>query len=307
MAKKRTWRTALGDIIQDHQIRVPLLQELNVDESTLFRWVKSDTQPRRRAQLQALPGILQALGILPEKVAELRELLREAYPDLFPPREEHKPQQEDLASIPLSYYKQILSAYSRSAPENLKWTVYQHGLQQLATQLVCVRGEIRVHIMHLTRTHRCLYEAASITYDTKKIKEERGNMLSSYTHSLLFAGTETVPGQSIILRKLVASATEVALPFKRSGLVSGCLWVEADGFGQAQIELLKQYIDLLALAFTDAEFCTPDLQQIPEKEIQRQVIEEIGAHAVTADLLSEIEEIMLGKCKEVPLFLEEKR
>jgi len=294
---KKTWRDLLRERLEDPVERSRIVGELNVNSSTLWRWVAPGaTQKPRVAYLVKLPDLFP-----PRQRDEVRGLLAEEYPDVFPPHQTQK--EEPLVRIPSLYYMRVLAAL-HDEHGLATWAALSLGLKQLASQLVGEQRETSAFVMQISPTRKTLYLRQGVTYDERRFTSSRGFELST----LFFAGAQDAPGEAVI-RKTTAErhAGNVAYPLLRRGKVVGSLWIKTQGlsgFSRSQRDLAALYASLFAVVFEEHNFCSPDelhLARTPSQEQQHVTLKALSTRYCwslidpekMSSLLSEIETIIL--------------
>ncbi|GHO98629.1 hypothetical protein KSF_086770 [Reticulibacter mediterranei] len=264
---EKTWRDLLRERLDDSGERMRISRELNVNFSTLWRWVApGSTQKPRVAYLLKLPELFPTT-----QQGQIRHLLAEEYPEVFPTTTENAAREEEaLVAIPSLYYQRVLSALQESDGLST-WAALTLGLKQLATQLVSEREKTSLYLMQISPSQRTLYLREGMIYDDQATLPFSGSSLTT----LFFVGSASAPAEAVLTKKVVARGHgELAYPLSRRGKVVGSLWMTTQasfGFSQVQCQLGALYASLFSACFWEKDFYRTDqlsLVPMPSREEQ---------------------------------------
>jgi hypothetical protein len=281
MHKAQSWRTLLGIIIQDPKEKQRILDELDITQITLTRWVNGSSDPRPQ-------NLRQLVNALPHYREQLLDLLREekGVADLANPFQDDSPKE-----IPSEFYEQVFIARA-STTENLRfWSMCQLILQQAIGQLDTERQGIAIWVVS------CMPPSGPYQ-KVRSLREVVGLGTPPWPANLeqtaLFLGAESMAGNTVTLCHPTISQNLDAeyhfLPFTRgeheksaaiypilyAGRVAGVLLVSSAEYNhfisQRRTTLIQHYADLIALAFEPEDFYAPEeitLGVMPTPEVQR--------------------------------------
>jgi transcriptional regulator with XRE-family HTH domain len=281
MHKVQSWRTLLGIIIQDSKEKQRILDELDISQITLTRWVNGSSDPRPQ-------NLRQLVNALPQYREQLLDLLREekGVADLSNPFQDDSPKE-----IPSEFYEQVFIARA-STTENLRfWSMCQLILQQAIGQLDTERQGIAIWVVS------CMPPSGP-HHKVRSLREVVGLGTPPWPANLeqtaMFLGAESMAGNTVTLCHPTISQNLDAeyhfLPFTRgeheksaaiypilyAGRVAGVLMVSSAEYNhfisQHRTTLIQHYADLIALAFEPEDFYAPEditLGVMPTPEVQR--------------------------------------
>jgi len=270
-----TWREQLGTHIRTIEERKRIANQLGVNPLTLTRWVSNESSPHK-SSLQKL------LSILPSYQAELTELLSD---------EAHSGSMSKIQSnISLSLYASVLNAYATTHPTLLFWSVSQLILRQALVQLVSEQGAIEIIVAQcMSPTHEGkIHSLREIIRGNSRTRSSNSQRRSSFfgVESLVGAATSTfhkkvvynfAEERSIYPRilEIGEECSGVAYPILHTNHIAGCLLVsstEPHYFSPRQQQLIEQYAELFALAFSTEQFYSfeaIELRSMPAEQEQQ--------------------------------------
>jgi transcriptional regulator with XRE-family HTH domain len=280
------WRKLLSQILPSSDLREEIAKEIGINEVTLTRWISGISTPR----VQNLKLLLQTKTIAPYRNT-LVDLLQKA----FPTEDFTSDPSDMITELASEDYAFILNNLATLAPGLRTWTMCELIFDRIARQfdhpglvLLIVQCEEPSSSGKITRLQEKLIYSDSLV------------RLATSGYLL---GAESIAGRAIQELSLIVNQGQdnlfishqlsqkfqsiVALPLKRDGMVAGCLMVCSpiiQYFSRMRLILLKKYADLLALAFRDKHFYSPDmieLDSILPGEIQKDAVE------FYADILAE--------------------
>ena len=281
MHKAQSWRTLLGIIINDPKEKQRILDELDITQITLTRWVNGSSDPRPQ-------NLRQLVNALPQHREQLLDLLREekGVADLTSPLQDDSPKE-----IPSEFYEQVFIARA-STTENLRfWSMCQLILQQAIGQLDTERQGIAIWVVS------CMPPSGPHN-KVRSLREVVGLGTPPWPANLeqtaMFLGAESMAGNTVTLCHPTISQNLDAeyhfLPFTRgeheksaaiypilyAGRVAGVLLVSSAEYkhfvSQRRTNLIQHYADLIALAFEPEDFYAPEaitLGVMPPPEVQQ--------------------------------------
>ena len=281
MHKAQSWRTLLGIIINDPKEKQRILDELDITQITLTRWVNGSSDPRPQ-------NLRQLVNALPQHREQLLDLLREekGVADLASPLQDDSPKE-----IPSEFYEQVFISRA-STTENLRfWSMCQLILQQAIGQLDTERQGIAIWVVS------CMPPSGPHN-KVRSLREVVGLGTPPWPANLeqtaMFLGAESMAGNTVTLCHPTISQNLDAeyhfLPFTRgeheksaaiypilyAGRVAGVLLVSSAEYkhfvSQRRTTLIQHYADLIALAFEPEDFYAPEditLGVMPPPEVQQ--------------------------------------
>jgi hypothetical protein len=263
MQDARTWRELLGQIIRDNKEKQRLIEVLNVMPITLTRWVNGESEPRP----QNLRQLLQAL---PQYRDDFRKLMRE---NKGVGSLSETVLEEVQKEIPAEFYAHILLARA-STSENLRfWSTCHLILQQAIGQLDPARLGMSIWVV------RCMPPSGSYQ-KVRSLRESVGMgtppWIGNLEQKAMFLGAESLAGNVVtqcrpaIIQNLEEQPTMMPTvrteheksaaiyPILYAGRIAGVLLVSSaiQNYFQSptRVQLLQNYVDLVALAFEPDEF-----------------------------------------------------
>lgn len=259
-----TWRVLLGRLTSDVQERQRVALVLGVNPITITRWITEKSNPRNdslRLLLKAFPSHRQ----------QFIELIHEEIPHFF---SEEGVVEEPLSEIPSAFYSNVLRTYTNS-PLTLRPSIRITILQQLLTHLDSSYIGMAISICH------CVTPEPGQSVQSLREVLGRANLPwhSHLENRTQFLGVESLPGSavssghSIVVQNqseksylfpthiVEQEESALASPIFSSNRMAGCLYLSStqkDFFTELRQELVRNYIDLLALTFEPHEFYMPD-------------------------------------------------
>jgi hypothetical protein len=264
MLQSRTWRELLGQLVETPAEKQRVADALGIRTWTLTRWVNDLVDPRLR-YLKRVPELF------PSHREQLIELIAAEFPDIF---SEAMALREDMTAIPFDFYARLLAAYAHTDSSLASWSISHLGLLQALTQLDPERLGLEIILLQCTppvagQPVRTLCERAGIGAHA----QERGvGWHVAFRGAESFAGYAISYGRPAVIQDLSIDpglfisldGTEKSIAaylLQRRGQIAGCLLVtspQLDYFSQARCDLVNQYANLLALAFSDEDFYPPN-------------------------------------------------
>jgi len=256
-----TWRTLFSQAVRTPQERQRLAQVLGVSTITITRWATNKSQPR-----------LDTLRILPDALPSIRQqlitLVEREYPDLFI---NERVKEQQVCQLPSAFYSRFFHDYTYLSENMREASLFLLVVQQLVAQLDPRKLGLAAFIAQCTPPSlgnkvRSLLKiigrgtapwADVFPYQTQLfgVESQVGNALQQ-KHTLLVQNRKTnaflYPQQHI-----AAVESVVTIPILQSDRVAGCLCVistQSGYFSPSQIDLLKNYADMLAIAFVPDKF-----------------------------------------------------
>jgi hypothetical protein len=294
----QTWRDLLGKVASRPGERQRIAAALRINSITIARWVTGTSKPRIET-LRALPHVL------PLHYAQMITLLKLEYPDLFT----NEPIINMDVSIPSDFYSQMLNSYAMD-PERLRLSALgsailrqiilhfdpdSEGFGVFITQCVPPDPDHKVRSLRITigaggppevshfRNQTCFYGA-----------ESQAGLAVLSAHAIVLQNPEDVqrifPGQQII-----ASGSYLAIPLLQYDYSAGSACFvspQKNFFSSERISLLKQYVNLLTLAFEPQEFyplADINLAMMPMRSQQQPLLSTLQQR-ITARMLLPVSE-----------------
>ncbi len=281
-SEPRSWREALGKIIQDAQEKRRLAKTLGLDARTLDRWADGTSNPR-------VSNLIQLIDALPAYRHTLTRLVADEYPDVANRRElgEMTLEEIDPEISPVLYDRILRDRVSELTPLT-RWGICKLVLEHCVHHLDSNRSGVAavlaqcVQPAHSEEKVRGLREeflefSRSWPLDRRKARyilgaeSLAGIVVSSYQPAIY----NDLKQEQIPVRPVAADVISVVTyPIVSYGRVAGCLQmlsVQANYFSPVRIDLVRKYANLLSLAFLEREFYTRedlDLQLMPEASAQ---------------------------------------
>jgi hypothetical protein len=250
---------------------------LGVNPITIIRWVHDKSNPRAdslRALLKAFPNYQQ----------QFVELIHMEIPGFFT---EGGVLDEPIKEIPSAFYSNILRTYMNNPPSwrpLIRITILQQLLTHLDPSYLGLAASISL----------CVPPAQG--QGVRSVREVLGRANSPWhTHlenRTQFLGVESLPGNAVATghpvtiqnrseKALLFPTHEVeweesalAYPIFSSNHIAGCLYLsstQAGYFLEERLDIVRSYIDLIALTLEQREFYTPSqivLGTMPPYRIQ---------------------------------------
>ena len=256
----QTWRDLLGKVAARPGERQRIATALRINSITITRWVAGASKPRIET-LRALPHAL------PQHYEQMITLLKLEYPDLF----SSEPIIDMELAIPPDFYSQVLNSYAMD-PERLRVASLGNTiLHQIIHQFDPDNDGFAAFIAqcvppacdHKVRSLRITIGAGG-TPATSRFRnqtcfcgaESQAGLAVLSAHAVVLQGPEDVqriiPGQQVLL-----PGSALAIPILQYDCTAGSACFvspQKNFFSSERISLLKQYVNLLTIAFEEQEF-----------------------------------------------------
>src|SRR5690349_14628644 len=273
------WRELLKLIIQEPAIRKRIDNEIGKQAVNIKRWINGKAEPR-------MQNLKQLLNVIPEYRDRFIDLLGDEYADEF-----YSSFDDATQEIPATFIASVLSARARTNREIRYWSLCRLILEQAIGQLDPDRLGMAITVVRCMKTEKYPY--------IRSLRESVATGTPPWPGNLdqqsMFLGAESLAGlcvsscreaQNNDIRSntnlLPAHQVEfelsaAAAPILLSGRCAGCMLVSStqpDFFlSQTRLALIRNYANILALAFEPHEFYEPDsirLEVMPSHAIQRE-------------------------------------
>ncbi len=263
----QTWQDLLRQIIADPKEKERILQQVNIQEVTLTRWIKGTCAPRGeniRALLRTIP---------PSYSQAFAQLLCVDFPNFAL----EQTRRDSLRSeLPLEFYVCALNAYA-----NMQSPLYPQVLRDLILQQMIKQFDPK-RLGLTIRIARCLWHQSE--NKVRSLQVIGGISTPPCNRDLgqqtIFLGAESLAGTAVMkCRSAAARRAEdsalnpvrweedeqsmLAYPLMSQTRIAGCLLIastRSDAFSEAHHKLIECYAHLMALAFEpDAFFDAKDI------------------------------------------------
>lgn len=282
MSEQHSWRDLLRIIINDTHEKQRIASELGLNPITLVRWTTQETDPRPQ-------NLRRLLDAIPQHRDQMLELIRDE--DGF---EEFSNAGMDDSSkdIPAFFCTSVFTARAATNDSMRYRTTCNMVLQQALGQLDPDRTGMSITVV------RCMPPRDEHT-KIRSLRESLGQGTPPWQADLeqqaMFLGAESLAGYVVassrpfVTQNVDNDQTYVPLargkyerssaiyPILYAGRIGGCLIVSSAQYNyflsQARLNLIKNYADLIAIAFEPEEFYNPEdfeLWIMPDQEIQKQ-------------------------------------
>ncbi len=282
MSEQHSWRDLLKLIINDTHEKQRIASELGLNPITLVRWTTQDTEPRPQ-------NLRRLLDVVPQYRDQLLELIRDE--DGF---EEFSNAGLDDSSkdIPAFFVTSVFAARAATNDSMRYRTTCNMVLQQALGQLDPDRTGMSITVV------RCMPPRSGDT-KVRSLRESLGQgsppWLSDLEQQAMFLGAESLAGYVVAscrpfvtqnvdrdqtyvpLAKAKNERSSAIYPILYAGHIAGCLIVSSAQYNyflsQTRLNLIKNYTDLVAVAFEPEEFYKPEeieLWIMPDQEIQKE-------------------------------------
>jgi hypothetical protein len=293
----RTWRDLLGKVASRPGERQRIAAALRINSITITRWVTGASKPRLET-LRALPHVL------PQHYEQMITLLKLEYPDLFT----NETIVDMDVSIPPDFYRQVLNSYAMD-PERLRvFTLGNTILRQIILQFDPDNEGFAVFIAqcvppdpsHKVRSLRITIGAGGPPAGNHRNQtcfcgaESQAGLAVLSAHAVILQNPEDVqrifPGQQILV-----PGSSLAIPILQYDCSAGSACFvspQKNFFSSERISLLKQYVNLLTIAFEPQEFyplADINLAMIPMRS-QQQPLLSMLQQRITARMLLPVSE-----------------
>jgi hypothetical protein len=281
MSEQRSWRDLLKVIINDTHERQRIASELGLNPITLVRWTTQDIDPRPQ-------NLRRLLDVVPQYRDQMLELIRDeiGFEDFS-----NAVLDDSSKNIPSFFYSSVFAARATTNDSMRYRATCNMVLQQALGQLD------PDHIGMSITVVRCmpLYEG-----DTKirSLRESLGQGTPPWQADLeqqaMFLGAESLAGYVVAssrpyvtqnvdndvshvpLAKTRHERSSAIYPILYAGHIAGCMIVSSAQYNhflsQSRLNLIKNYTDLISVAFEPEEFYNPEqieLWMMPDQEIQK--------------------------------------
>jgi hypothetical protein len=256
----QTWRDLLGKVTVRPGERQRIATALRINSITITRWVTGASKPRIET-LRALPHAL------PQHYEQMITLLKLEYPDLF----SSEPIIDMDEVIPSDFYSQVLNSYAMD-PERLRVASLGNTiLHQIISQFDPDNEGFAVFIAqcvppacdHKVRSLRITFGTGGSSAVSRFRNqtcfcgaESQAGLAVLSAHAVILQGPEDVqrviPGQQVLL-----PGSSLAIPILLYDCTAGSACFvspQKNFFSTERISLLKQYVNLLTIAFEPLEF-----------------------------------------------------
>jgi hypothetical protein len=280
MTSQKQWRGLLDNIISDPQERGKIANALGINQATLIRWAKDETNPR--------PQNLSALvrNINSAHSAQMTELIKQEFPGFVA---DGGPV-DDIERIPSDFYASIIAALGTTQHDQRFFTISNRVFKQALAQLDTNTLGMALSIA------KCMPPAPG--KKVRSLREVAGRGTSPWQPTLeqeaLFLGIESLAGYALTKGRAYVAVNRserlgfyairweeweesaVACPIMLEGRYAGCLIASSTQPGYFlpfRQDLLEQYAGLVALAFDPEDFYdhqSIELLPMPAREVQHE-------------------------------------
>lgn len=288
--QRQTWRSLLGNIIDDRDERQRIAEVSGIRQNTLLAWAQGEADPHPHTLWALLSGV-------PVHRQRMIELIIEEFPGFIysAPAEEASPGQSMWSTlrkgIPPAFYDRVLYSYSTTPPELQFWSICELVLQQALIQLDPERLGMVISVSVCMppvqgNKVRCLWERVEVgTPPWQAYLDDRTAFLGAES----LVGYAVTSGYPAVIQDLKTNpdhlparpaenrGSAAAYPLLRAGLIAGCLLVsstQVDYFTPTRLSLIESYSRLVLLAFNSEESYDREsiaLGVMPSNEVQRSV------------------------------------
>ncbi len=310
----QTWRDLLGKVTVRPGERQRIATALRINSITITRWVTGASKPRIET-LRALPHAL------PQHYEQMITLLKLEYPDLF----SGEPIIDMEEAIPSNFYGQVLNSYAMH-PERLRIaSLGDTILQQIIHQFDPNNEGFAVFIAQCvppTRGHKVRSLRISIGASGPPVvsrfrnqtcfcgAESQAGLAVLSAHAVVVQGPEDaqriIPGQQVLL-----PGSSLAIPILQYDCSAGSACFVSphnNFFSPERITLLKQYVNLLTIAFNPHEFyplADINLAMMPMRVQQQPVLSTLQQRITDRMLLPAAEGLPLSRLEAEQQILKE--
>lgn len=281
MSEQRSWRDLLKVIINDTHERQRIASELGLNPITLVRWTTQDIDPRPQ-------NLRRLLDVVPQYRDQLLELIRD---EIGFEEFSNAVLDDSSKNIPSFFYMSVFSARATTNDSMRYRTTCNMVLQQALGQLDPDHTGMSITVV------RCmpLYEGDA---KIRSLRESLGQGTPPWQADLeqqaMFLGAESLAGYvvassrpyvtqnvdkdqgQIPLAKGRYERSSAIYPILYAGNIAGCMIVSSAQYNhflsQSRLNLIKNYTDLISVAFEPEEFYKPEqieLWMMPDQEIQK--------------------------------------
>lgn len=277
------WRELLKLIIQEPSIRKRIDNEIGKQAVNIKRWINGKAEPR-------VQNLKQLLHVIPEYRERFIDLLGDDYADEF-----YADFDDTSQEIPATFIASVLSARAKTNREIRYWSLCRLILDQAIGQLDPDRLGMAITVVRCMKTEKYPY--------IRSLRESVATGTPPWPGNLdqqsMFLGAESLAGLCVSSCREVQNndirsnmnllpahqvdfeLSAAAAPILLSGRCAGCMLVSStqpDFFlSLNRLAFIRNYANLLALAFEPHEFYEPDILRL----------EVMPAHAVQRDYFSD--------------------
>jgi GAF domain-containing protein len=288
------WRELLKLIIQEPGIRKRIDSEIGRQAVNIKRWINGKAEPR-------VQNLKQLLNVIPEYREQMIELLDDEYADEF-----YSDYVDATRDIPATFIASVLSARARTHREIRYWSLCRLIIEQAIGQLDPDRLGMAITVVRCMKSEKFAY--------IRTLRESAATGTPPWPGNLdqqsMFLGAESLAGLCVsscreVQNNDIRSNTNLlpahqvefelsaaAAPILLSGKCAGCMLISStqpDFFlSQQRLTLIRNYANLLALAFEPAEFYESSdirLEVMPLHAIQRGYFSDF--HRRTLEIVAE--------------------
>ena len=300
----QTWRDLLGKVASRPGERQRIAAALRINSITITRWVTGASKPRIET-LRALP---QAL---PQHYEQMITLLKLEYPDLFT----NISILDIDTSITPDFYSQVLNSYAMD-PERLRVSAlgntilhqiilqfdpHNEGFAAFIAQCVPPDPGDKVRSLRITISAGGSSTTSYFRNQTYFCgAESQAGLAVLSAHAVVLQSPEDmqriVPGQQIIV-----AGSSIAIPILQydCSVGSACfVSPQKNFFSPERISLLRQYVNLLTIAFEPQEFyplSNINLAMIPMRSQQQPLLSTFQQRITARMLLPTSEGLPLSR------------
>jgi hypothetical protein len=281
MSELHSWRDLLKVIIRDTREKQRIAAELGLNPITLVRWTTQETDPRQH-------NLRRLLSVIPQHRDQMIELIRDQ--DGF--EDFSNAGLDDTSNgIPSFFYTNVFTARSTSNDAMRYRTICAMVMRDALGQLDPDRSGMSIIVV------RCMPPREGET-KVRSLRESLGYGTPPWQANLedqaMFLGAESLAGSvvassrsfvtqnvdedhsTVLLAKSDYEKSAAISPILYAGRVAGCMIVSSHQYNyflsQSRLDLIKNYSDLLAVAFEPEEFYDPEnieLSLMPDQKIQK--------------------------------------
>jgi hypothetical protein len=274
-----TWRSVLGTIISDPQERQRLADAVRVSPITLTRWATTEASPRQ----ESLRRLLKVCP--PEYASLLSRLIVQEWEDFS--LTNTALDRQEAETIPSEVYADVL-AIKATQPQYMRfWLISQRLVSALLEQLDPHAVGVGVTLLACTapggdRPVRSLHVIGGDA--TAPLKQKTSGVVVYLVGIESLAGYAVTHGRLYSLQqmeysilpfiKIAGVESAVACPLRDESRIAGCLVVystQPNYFLPSHLLLIESYANLVALAFSEAQFYAPErirLSVLPNQQKQ---------------------------------------
>ena len=286
-----SWQSVLEHSIQLPGERQRLVTALGINPMTLNRWVKAETQPNRNHLIDLLRYVQ------PQYRQELRDAMRESYPDIDSWVVDEAPEH-----ISAEFYTQILNDRATLIEATRNREILDKILKQALIQLDPHQLGMAITLV------QCMPPGKDGKIHSLRERMGRGTppWIADLENLSIFLAMESLAGFVVQYQRpasiedisketlLPAYQTDyeisaAAAPIMLDGNIAGCLLAsstEVDHFTQQRLTLLAAFSDLTSLALESKEYYPPRIIQLGillhrDAEEQRKILRSFRSRVQT--------------------------